>query len=82
MQKYTLRKGCRRHKSPIFNDLSRLMQRGGRAAGRAFSGLVFWDVSIFRSSSEYTADLSAFRQQHRGFRSALACKLERFCLVP
>jgi hypothetical protein len=56
--------------------------RGERAAGRAFLGVVFSDVPGSLKSSEHSAVLSVFRQKYRSCMSALACKIERFCLVP
>ena len=62
-------------------NFSRSVHRGERAAG-AFLGVVFSAASGSRKSSEHPADLSVFRQKHRGCMSTLACKIERFCLVP
>jgi hypothetical protein len=61
---------------------SRSVRRGETAANRVFSGIVFWDIPASRKSSEHPADLSVFRQKYRSCMSALAYKIERFCLVP
>jgi hypothetical protein len=50
------------------NDSSRLVPRGGSVANKAFSGAVVWDLAVSRKSSENRANLSGFRQKHRGFR--------------
>ncbi len=47
------------------------MHLGGRAAGRAFSGVIFWGRTCISEIIENPADLSVFRQEHRDMILAL-----------
>ena len=47
-----------------------------------FLSVVFSDVPGSRKSSQHASDLGVFGQKYRSCMSALACKIERLCLVP
>jgi hypothetical protein len=65
-----------------FPMLFRIQLSWRKSGSKGIWGLVFSDVTASRKSPEKIPRQYVFRQKHRGCMSALACKIERFCLAP